>query len=178
MILFFSFVFLGFFLLAIQTALFPLFPHWLGRPDLIFILLVFVAYKFPWLSGLCLAFSLGWMVDVVSGMFLGTYPFMAILVFCIVKFFTQGSPVKETAYQVPLVGLSFFILQCVLYLFFFVTQPGVLPPWTWGRVVHETFILLVASIPCFAVFNQIYEKLRARSLSSKIMTRRGGNHFR
>lgn len=178
MLLIVSFVSLGLFLLAVQTSLFSLFPEWFGRPDLVFVLLVFIAYRFGWLSGLFLAFSLGWMMDVVSGMFLGVYPLMGILVFCLVKFFTQNSPVKETAYQVPLVGLSYFLLQFVFYAFFLLTQPGVLPPWSWGRVVQETFILLVASIPCFLLFNWMYEKLTSRRLSSKIMKHRGGNRFR
>lgn len=173
-----SFVLLGMGLLAIQTTLFPLFPQWLGGPDLAFILLVFVAYKFPWYSGLFLAFSLGWMMDVVSGMFLGSYLFMAVLVFCIVKFLSQNSPVKESAYQIPLVGLSYFALQCAFYIFFLLTQPGALPPWSWGRVVRETFILLVAAVPLFVFFNWMYEKLISQRFAPKRMKRRPGNRFR
>lgn len=178
MYLFISFVSLGLFLLAIQTTFFSLFPHWLGRPDLLFVLLVFVAYRFSWFSGLFLAFFLGWIKDVGSGMFLGTYPIMAIIVFCIVKFCSQNSPVKETAYQIPLVGLSYFVLQCILYLIFLLMQPGVLPPWSWGRVIQETFILLVAAIPCFVFFNWTYEKITSRRFSPKTMRRRSGNRFR
>lgn len=178
MILLFSFVALGLVLLSIQTTVFSLFPDWLGKPDLVFILLVFVAYRFNWLAGLFLAFCLGWMMDVVSGMFLGTYLYMALLVFCLVKFFTQNSPVKETAYQVPLVGLSYFVLQCLFYIFFLFTQPGVLPPWAWGRVVQETFILLVAAIPCFVLFNWMYEKISLHRLASKMKKRSPANRFR
>ena len=178
MIVLASFVCLGFTLLSIQTTVFSLFPDWLGKPDLVFILLVFVAYRFNWLQGLLVAFCLGWMMDVVSGIFLGTYLFMALIVFCLVKFFTQNSPVKETAYQTPLVGLSYFLLQCIFYVFFLFTQPGVLPPWSWGRVVQETFILLVASIPCFVLFNIIYEKISFYRMASKVKKRRPANRFR
>lgn len=178
MTLFFSFVTLGLFLLAIQTTVFSLFPDWLGKPDLIFILLVFVAYKFNWLAGIFLAFCFGWMMDVASGMFLGTYLGMALMVFCLVKFFTQNSPVKETAYQVPLAGLSYFLLQCCFYAFFLFTQPGVLPPWSWGRVAQETFILLVAAIPCFVLFNWMYEKISSHRLASKVKKRSAANRFR
>ncbi len=178
MIVLFVFTVLGFILLALQTTVFSFFPNWLGKPDLVFILLVFVAYKFDWLAGIFLACCFGWMMDVVSGMFLGTYLCMALLVFCLVKFFTQNSPVKETAYQVPLVGLSYFILQCVFYLFFLLVQPGVLPPWSWGRIVQETIILLVAAIPCFLLFNWMYEKIVSYSLAPKNLKRRGSNRFR
>lgn len=178
MFLFISFILLGLGVLAIQTTVFSLFPQWFGRPDLVFVLLVFVAYKFPWHSGLFIAFALGWMLDVVSGMFLGTYLFMAVIVFCLVKLFSQNSPVKETVYQVPLVGLSYFVLQCSFYVFFLFMHPGVLPPWSWGRVVRETFILLVAAVPCFVFFNWMYERLISHRFSPKIMKRRTGNRFR
>ncbi len=115
---------------------------------------------------------------MVSGIFLGTYLSMALIVFCLVKFFTQNSPVKETAYQVPLVGLSYFLVQCIFYLFFLFTQPGILPPWSWVRVVQETFILLVAAIPCFVLFNGMYEKISSQRLASKVKKRSPANRFR
>lgn len=173
-----SFLVVAFVLVAIQTTVFHYFPHWLGRPDLVFILLVFSAYRFSWFSGLIFAFLLGWVLDVASGMFLGTYPLLALLVFSIVKFLSQNSSVRETVFQIPLVGLSYFIVQCFLYLFFSVTQPGVLPPWSWARIIQETLILSVAAIPCFVFFNWLYEKLITRRLTSKRMKRSGGNQFR
>ncbi|MBL4903440.1 MAG: rod shape-determining protein MreD [Desulfocapsa sp.] len=172
------FLFLGFILIAIQTTVFHYFPHWLGRPDLAFILLVFSAYKFSWFPGLLLAFLLGWLMDVSSGVFPGTYPLLVLLVFSIVKFLCQNSSVKETAFQIPLVGVSYFIVQCIFYLFFSLTQPGALPPWSWARVVQETLILLVASIPCFIFFSWVYEKIVTRRRASKSLKRGGGNRFR
>ncbi len=174
----FSFLLLGLILLAVQTTFFTLFPHWLGRPDLVFILLVFSAYRFSWFPGLLLAFLLGWALDVASGMFPGTYPLLALLVFVIVKFLTQNSPVRETAYQIPLVGVSYFVVQCLLYLFFSLTQSYILPSWSWAGVVQETLILLVASIPCFILFNWLYEKIVKRRLTGRSLKRRSGNRFR
>ena len=173
-----SFLFLGFVLIAIQTTFFHQFPHWLGRPDLAFVLVVFSAYKFSWFPGLFLAFLLGWLMDVTSGVYLGTYLLLVLLVFSIVKFLSQNSSVKETVFQIPLVGFSYFVVQCFFYLFFTLTQPGALPPWSWSRVVQETMILLVASIPCFVFFNWLYEKLTTRRLASRRLRRRGGNQFR
>ncbi|MCF8055374.1 MAG: rod shape-determining protein MreD [Desulfocapsa sp.] len=173
-----SFLVLGLVLLAVQTTLFTLFPHWLGRPDLVFILLVFSIYKFSWFPGLLLAFLLGWALDVASGVFPGTYPLLALLVFVTVKFLTQNSPVRETAYQIPLVGVSYFVVQSFCYLFFTLSQPDLLPPWSWARVVQETCILLVAAIPCFILFNWLYEKIAKRRLGRRSLKRRSGNRFR
>lgn len=172
------FLMLGFVLIAIQTTFFHQFPHWLGRPDLAFVLVVFSAYRFSWFSGLFLAFLLGWLMDVTSGVYLGTYLLLVVLVFSIVKFLSQNSSVKETVFQIPLVGVSYFIVQCFFYLFFTITQPGALPPWSWARVVQETMILLVASIPCFVFFNWLYEKLTTQRLASRRLKRSSGNQFR
>ncbi len=172
------FLLVGFILTAIQTTIFHYFPHWLGRPDLVFILVVFVAYRFSWATGLLLAFLLGWLLDVSSGVFLGTYPLLAVLVFSIVKFLRQNSSVKDTVFQIPLVGVSYFIVQCFFYLFFLMTQPEALPPWSWSRVVQETLIILVAAIPCFVFFNWLYEKLTTRRMASRRLKRSGGNQFR
>lgn len=174
----FSFLLLGFVLVAVQTTFFHHFPHWLGRPDLVFILLVFSAYRFSWFPGLLLAIMLGWLMDVTSGMYLGTYLLLVLLVFSIVKFLTQNSSVKETVFQIPLVGGSYFCVQCLFYLFFAFTQPGTLPPWSWARVVQETLILLLASIPCFVFFNWFYEKLTTRRLASRQLKRGSANRFR
>jgi len=172
------FLMLGFFLIAIQTTIFHYFPDWLGRPDLAFILVVFSAYKFSWFPGLFLAFLLGWLMDVTSGVYLGTYPMLVLLVFSIVKFLSQNSSVKETVLQIPLVAVSYFIVQCLFYLFFSLTQPSALPPWSWSRVIQETLILLVAAIPCFVFFNWLYEKLITRRKVSKRLERSGGNRHR
>ncbi len=173
-----SFFLLGFILIAIQTTFFHYFPHWLGRPDLSFILLVFSGYKFGWLPGLLLAFLLGWLMDVTSGVFPGTYLLLVLTVFSIVKFLSQNSSVRENVFQIPLVGVSYFSVQCFFYLFFSITQPGTLPPWSWSKIVQETLILLVASIPCFVFFNWMYEKITTRRLASRRLKRSGGNRFR
>jgi rod shape-determining protein MreD len=173
-----TFFLLGFILIAFQTTFYHHFPHWLGRPDLTFILLVFSGYKFGWFSGLLLAFLLGWLMDVTSGVIPGTYLLMVITVFSIVKFFSQNSVVKDTVFQIPLVGVSYFIVQCFFYLFFSMSHPDSLPPWSWSQVVQETLILLVAAIPCFVIFNWIFEKLTTRHLATKRLKRGAGNRFR
>lgn len=173
------FTLLGMFLLVAETSFLQFFPHWLGTPDLVFILLVFTAYKFDWFRGLLIAFILGWLTDVVSGMFLGTYLLQSLLLFAIVKFLSQNSPVKETAYQIPLVGISYFVVQCAFYLFFSIAQPGTLPAWSWSRVVQDTIIIFVAAIPCFVFFNWLHEKLLKRRVAVRSLRRRSsGNSFR
>ncbi len=172
------FFFLGILAAVIQTTLFQYFPTWLGCPDLIYILVAFAAYRFSWFRGLIFVFVLGWMMDVISGIHLGAYPLQNVLVFSCLKFLTENSPLKETAYQVPLVGLSYFIVQMTFYFLYTVLAPDTMPAWSWGRVIQETIILLVATVPSFLVFNALFELVNKRRVIHKVIRKGSGNQFR
>ncbi len=175
-----GFFFLGVFFLVTQSTIFQFFPGWLGSPDLLYILVAFVAYRFDWLRGFVLIFVLGWMMDVVSGTFLGTYTLIYLIIFPVLKFLTQKNPLKEAAYQVPFVGGSYFGMQFCLYFVFSLIQPGSLAEWYWGEVLRESFILTLATIPTFLLCNSLYEYLRRkRSFSSRTFrSNRSANRFR
>ncbi len=172
------FFILGILLIAVQTTFFQFFPTWLGRPDLVYVLVAFIAYRFDWFRGFFLVYSLGWMMDVISGIYLGTYSIQFLLVFLCLKLLTRNSPVKETAYQVPLVGISYFLVQMGFYFFYSIAIPDALPEWSWNRVVQETIVLLVATVPCFLLFNSLFEYFLQRRLSQRILRKRSGNQFR
>lgn len=172
------FFFLGIAAAVVQTTLFQYFPTWLGRPDLIYILVSFAAYRFTWFRGLIFVFAMGWMMDVVSGIHLGAYPLQYVVVFFFLKTLTENSPLKETAYQVPLVGLSYFIMQMTFYFLYSILAPDTMPAWSWGRVIQETIILLVATVPSFLVFNAFYEFFNKRRVIHKVIRKRSGNQFR
>ena len=70
---------LGVLLIVLQTTLLQYLPLWLGRPDFIFIFVAFVAYRFAWIPGIFLVFTLGWILDVVAGIQLGTIsPYVSV----------------------------------------------------------------------------------------------------
>ena len=169
---------LGVLLIVIQSTLLQFLPAWFGRPDLIYILVSFIAYRFDWFRGLFLVIIFGWMMDVISGMYLGTFPLQYFLVFVSLKILSENSPMKETAYQVPLVGISYFLVQMALYSIYSLTLPDAIPEWSWGRVVLISGILTMATIPCFLLYNSLYEFLQKKRLSPKIMRRQSGNRFR
>lgn len=173
------FFLMGALLIAAETSLFHLFPDFLGKPDLLFIVIVFVAYKFRWGSGLLYVYSLGWMMDVVSGIHPGIYPLHNILVFSVVKIVSENSPLKENTYQVPLVAFSYFFMQMLMFLLYSMFAPGTLPPWSWNRVLQETIILLLATIPIFILLNSLYEFFaKRRVIRSVIKKRAPTNQFR
>lgn len=170
--LFFSFWVLGIVLIVVQTTLLQSLPLWLGRPDFVFILVAFTAYRFAWIPGIALVFSLGWIMDVVVGIHLGFYPLMCLLTFTALKLLTNKSPIKESTYQIPLVGLSYFLIQMFLYFAYSLSLPEDLPEWSWGLTLQRTALLVAATVPLFFLFSSLYEYLQKRRLRAKPRRRR------
>ncbi len=170
--LFFSFWVLGIALIVVQTTLLQSLPLWLGRPDFVFILVAFTAYRFAWIPGIGLAFSLGWILDVVAGIYLGFYPLMCLFIFTVLKLLTNKSPIKESTYQIPLVGLSYFLMQILLYFVYSLNLPEELPEWSWGLTLQRTALLMAAAIPLFLLFSTLFEYLQKRRLRAKPLRRR------
>ena len=170
--LFLLFWLLGVGLIVFQTALFPFLPQSIGRPDFISILIAFAAYRFAWIPGIVLAFSLGWIMDVVGGIHLGFYPLMCLLSFTALKTLTTKSPVKESTYQIPLVGLSYFLVQMLFYFLYSLALPEELPEWVWREALQRTVLVVISAIPLFLLFNSFYEIIQKRRSRVKPLRRR------
>ena len=168
---------LGVLLIVLQTTLLQYLPLWLGRPDFIFIFVAFVAYRFAWIPGIFLVFTLGWILDVVAGIQLGIYPLMCLLTLTGLKLLTNKSPVKETTYQIPLVGVSYFLVQMFMYFVCSLSSPDLLPEWSWGVTLQRTALVMVSAIPLFLLCNTLYEHLQKRQLRGKPLRRRRTKSF-
>jgi rod shape-determining protein MreD len=170
--LFFSFWVIGIALIVVQTTLLQSLPLWLGRPDFVFILVAFTAYRFAWIPGIALVFSLGWIMDVVVGIHLGFYPLICLITFTSLKLLTYKSPIRASTYQIPLLGLSYFLIQMFLYFAYSLTLPEDLPEWSWGITLQRTGLVVAAAIPLFILFSSLYEYLQKRRLRAKPLRRR------
>ena len=170
--LFFSFWLLGIALIVLQTTLMQSLPLWLGRPDFLFILVTFIAYRFAWIPGIVLVFTLAWGMDVLVGIYLGFYPLMCLFTFAALKFLTNKSPIKESTYQIPLVGLSYFLVQIISYSVYSLALPEELPEWSWGVTLQRTALLVAAAIPLFLLCSGLYEYLQKYRLRAKPLRRR------
>ncbi len=170
--LFLTFWVLGVALIVLQTTLLQSLPLWLGRPDFVFILVTFIAYRFAWIPGIALVFSLGWILDVVAGIHLGFYPLISLLTFIALKLLTNKSPIKESTYQIPLVGLSYFLVQIFLYFVYSFSLPEDLPEWSWGLTLQRTALLVAAAIPLFLLFGSLCDSIQKRRLRAKPLRRR------
>lgn len=173
-----SFLIIGIFLITFQTTVLQFLPSWLGSPDLVFILIAFLAYRFEVLQGLLLSFIFGWMMDVISGIYLGTYLIEYLLFFIILNTLTLNSPLKESAYQVPLVGVFYYLVQFLLYFILSIVANDSMAAWSWSRVLRETIILTVATIPCFLLFNSLNEFILKRKAIKRSFRKKAGNRYR
>ena len=50
--------------------------------------------------------------------------------------------------------------------------------WSWSRVLRETIILTVATIPCFLLFNSFYEFIASRKVAKRASRKNAGNRYR
>jgi rod shape-determining protein MreD len=173
-----AFLLVGMFLVVLQTTILQTLPAWFGFPDLVYILVAFLGFRFDWLRGTILSFALGWMMDVMTGIYLGVFVIKYLSVFLVINLLSQNSPVKESAYQVPLVGVSYFLAQIGFYTLLSMATADLVAPWSWNRTGRETIILMIATIPCFILFNSLYEYLLTRRVVPRVVRRKGGNRFR
>jgi rod shape-determining protein MreD len=162
----------GIVLIIAQTTLLEYLPLWLGRPDLIFVLVAFIAYRFAWIPGIVLVFALSWVMDVVAGIYLGLYPLVCLLAFAALKTLTNKNPIKESTYQIPLVGLSYFLMQILFYFLNSILLPDMLPEWSWPGALQRTMLVVLSAVPLFILFNRLYEYILKRRLQGKPPRRR------
>jgi len=167
-----AFWLIGILLIVVQTTLLQYFPPWIGRPDFLFIFIAFIAYSFAWIPGILLVFSLGWIMDVVAGIQLGFYPLVSLVTFAALKTLAQNKALKETTYQIPMVGISFFLVQVLLNFSYTLVSPEALPEWSWGGTLQQTALIMVSAIPIFVLCNTLYEYLEKRMRKSRRSRRR------
>ena len=148
---------LGVLIIVLQTSLFPHLFRPEATPDLIFIFIAFCAYRFAWLPGLLITFSIAWMTDVLVAANLGFYPLECLLVFTALKILTTNSPVKAVVYQLPLVGVGYLLWQVLVYLLYSLTRDTYFVEWSGQGLISKTILVVVAAIPCFAIFSFLCE---------------------
>jgi len=170
--LIFLFWLIGVFLLVLQTALLPQFFSMTFTPDFVFIFIAFCAYRFSWIPGLLLSFSFGWMIDVATAVHLGFYPLEFLMIFSALKLLTTNTPVKAAVYQLPLVGVGYVCWKVCSYILRSLSHPEFFIDWSAQHLLYGSVITLVAAIPCFAFFGQLYELLEKMKKSQSPPRRR------
>jgi rod shape-determining protein MreD len=148
--LFISFFVFGLLLFVMQTTLFSLLPAWLGQPDLIFLFIVFLAFRFDVIKGAVLVFFIGLLMDLFSGVFLGIYPTIYLLVFFILMIVSKHIA-NESTFQAPLAIISYLLSASCIFVISTMLAPEAIIEWSWRTMLLQVIMLLVVAIPFFSL---------------------------
>ncbi|MCL7488050.1 MAG: hypothetical protein M8357_07760 [Desulfobulbaceae bacterium] len=174
----FVFILIGLALIVIQTSVLMVNPVWVASPDLYYILVAYLAYRFDLLRSLIILFPLSWIMDVFSGVTIGTYPAICFGSFVLLKIIDVKIPVRESLYQVPLMGVSYLVVHKVVYTFFSFVNPDSIGPWSWPEIFVKILLLVLFAFPLFRFFEYMHQRLQKKFVPFKMLRVRSGNRFR
>ncbi|MDD2465472.1 MAG: hypothetical protein PHI97_15860 [Desulfobulbus sp.] len=157
-----NFILVGLLLVILQTTVFMPKLVWLPAPDFYFVLVAFLAYRLELLHSLIILFPLACFLDVLCGTVLGSYALICFGCFFFVKTIAGKLPIRETLYQIPLIGVAYLVVHWLVYLLLNFLQPGQLVPWSWWQMLIRALLVVVLGYPLFYFF----EKVRKFSLSN------------
>jgi len=158
-ILFCSFLATGVLLLVLETTVLHALPSWAGRPDPLFLLIVFLALRLDVIRGALLAFFFGLLTDIVSGLYLGLHPVAFLLVFSLAAAWGRFIPLDERFHRVPLaVTLYLVFLTALFYISIMIGQgnPGAWHPY---RLAIQTGLTALLAWPLFRIFDGLHTLL-------------------
>ncbi|MDF1576842.1 MAG: rod shape-determining protein MreD [Desulfobulbales bacterium] len=170
------FIILGAILLLVQTTIFVRMPPWLGNPDLLFLLVLFVATRLDSYRGLILVMLYGLMMDIFSGFVPGLYPAVYLGLFLTIRYVSRQVIVDEPAHQPPLAATCYLLCSGAIYLYMAIFNPGTNILWSWRDLLLQMFILAILALPFFHVLSRIVARISVdrRRLFSR---GRGDNRF-
>jgi rod shape-determining protein MreD len=172
------FFLLGIFFVALQTTVFQALPQWMGVPDLLFLLIVFLALHAKPGSGalLTVLFSIG--LEVFSGYFLGLYAVAYLLAFFIIKGLSTRFALNALNHQPSLVALAFLFVNAFVYLSSLMLAEESPVPWRWGAILQRVLIVVILAIPLTRWFASILEWCDRRKKQTPIFRPKKGNYYK
>jgi rod shape-determining protein MreD len=170
------FIALGAFLLIFQTTILVRMPNWLGNPDLLFLLALFVSAKIDLHRGIILVMIYGLMVDIFSGFVPGLYPAVYLGLFLSLKYLSRRMIVDEPTHQPPLAAACYLLCSGAIYLYMAVFNPGTNIFWSWHDLLLQMLILTVLALPSFQILSRLASKFDT-DRSKIFSTGRRSNRF-
>jgi rod shape-determining protein MreD len=169
---------IGLFLIIAQSTIFMVHPVWSGAPDLYFILVAYLAYRHDLLRSLIILFPLAMIFDVLSGLVLGMYPALFLLGFLVLKFLSDRLPVRESLYQVPMIGVVYLLVSWIVYICISLAAPELMVPWSWPVMLMRALLVALFSFPLFRFFDFFSRGIETRFSGFKRPRLHSGNRYR
>lgn len=172
------YILLGLLLIVLQTSVFMINPLWVAAPDLYYILIAYLAYRFDLLRSLVIIFPISWTLDVFSGVVLGMYPAICFGSFLLLKALAAKAPVRESFYQIPMIGVSYLIVFKIVYVGVSLFEPGAAVAWSWPEMLIRVGLLILFAFPLFRLFESINKRFQKSLIPYRLLRVRAGNRYR
>jgi rod shape-determining protein MreD len=172
------FAILGSFMLVCQTSLLSKLPAWVGNPDLLFLLVVYVSVKFSDFRGFFLILFFGLLMDVFSGLAPGLFPFIYGGLFLTAKLLARRIIFDEPTHHPAMTAFSYLACHSMIYLYLELYSQDIDLAWSWHDLLLAMLIQAVLTLPLFQFFDHLVETFSGDG-SLQWLPRRGpsGNRF-
>lgn len=132
----------------LQTSVLPQYLTTLYKPDLLLVLMVFLALRAPVSTSLPAAYGLGLLKDCLSGLYFGLNAFSFLLVFLVLKTLSDRLYVQNTLLLVLTVSLSTLATMLINFLLLsvFSEATGVFSSLIISMIPHLLTNAFVASL--------------------------------
>lgn len=171
------FIIIGSFLLVLQTTILRLLPSWIGSPDLLFLLVLFMAVRMDKYRGIILTMIYGLMMDVFSGMVPGLFPAVYLGLFVTIKYISRHILIDEPTHQPPLAVASYLASSGAIYLYTTLFSQDVTLFWSWRDLLQQMFILAILALPSFQLLNSLVSLISSDQGRFISFRRKNGNRF-
>jgi len=172
------FTILGSFLLVCQTSLLARLPAWVGDPDLLFLLVVYVSIRMPDFRGFFLVLFYGLLMDVFSGLAPGLFPFIYGGIFITAKLLSRRIIFDEPTHHPALTAFSYLASHSLIYLYLELFNPDIDLYWSWHELLLAMLIQAVLTLPLFQLFDHLREILSSDRGNQWLSRRsKAGNRF-
>lgn len=168
----------GILLIVLQSTVFMLTPLWFAAPDLYFILVAYLAYRFDLLRSVIIIFLLGWYFDILSGTIMGVYPALCLAAFLLLKFLSIKVVLRESLYQIPLACVCYLFVYWVVHVILSFFSPDDIVPWSWPVMLMKAGLLFLFSFPLFRFFEYMGKKMESKVVPFRLLRVKSGNRYR
>lgn len=135
-------------LVVLQTSVLPVHVASAFKPDLLLVAMVYLALRGPVASGAFMAWVLGLLKDVFSGLYLGLNAFSFLIIFLVITSISDLLYAESS--ELFVVTVSAATLACVatdlILLVMFTSNPGILYSMSTGLLPHLLVNAFVASL--------------------------------
>ena len=165
----------GLFIITLESTLLVRLPGWFGRPDLLFILMAWLATRFNGVREIVLAILLGLGLNVVSGVNTGIYPIAYLFIFILIRGAIHNLNLDSNNHQAAMITASYAVFYLVVWLLSSLTpHPEMIP---WRHAIPELVALAVLSFPLMHLFDRLLKPCDGKDLAGILSRRRRKTRF-